>query len=193
METQTASLSHNRRLEELETCEAPEKANNHLKAQHQPSNITSRLVSEQPFHHDYIKDRLAGCAEGAKLLYNGQNDTNIRQDYSIEIDDSLPDAPVGSVWKRRMEDDAAAGTPSARRKLRQHPPKANHTGFISWKEVSLEPNTAGPKHSALDRIKSRCHKDDQARWKELGRVRAQTRRMQAQLDDLRNKVGFLEE
>ena len=60
-----------------------------MKAPHQPSDTASGLIFEQPFHHERAVDRLAGCAEGMKLLYDGPNDVNVRQDYPIEIDDAL--------------------------------------------------------------------------------------------------------
>ena len=192
VEKQTASPSHDRPLEEPETREALGEAGSYLKAQHHFSDTVSRPVSEQPFHHERIRDRLAGCAEGAWLLYHGQNDANVRQDYPIEIDDSRFNAPVGSVRKRRTKNDAAAETPSARRKLRQSPSKASHPGFINWKEVLSKPDATDSRRGMLEQVEDMCRKDDQARSKKLRRVRKEIGDMQARLDDLCSTVRDLE-
>jgi hypothetical protein len=189
VETQTASPSHDGRLEEPETCEA----GSHPKVQHQPNDTVSGPVSERPFRHERAGDRPAGCTEGAKLLHDGQNDADARQDFPNEIDDSPPDVLVMPVRKPRMEDDAAAEKLSARRKLRQSPSKARRPGFISWTQVSLRPDATDSGRGVLEQVEDMCRKDGQARSKKLRRVQKEIRSMQARLRDLLNEVGLLEE
>ena len=66
-ETQSSSPSHESRLEELETREASEQAGDHLKVQHQPSDIAPKPVSPQPSRQDRTQEPMSGSAAGVKL------------------------------------------------------------------------------------------------------------------------------
>ena len=198
-ETQSSDPSHDGRFEP-ETCKALEEAGGKLKVEHQSGDTASGPISERSSCYDCAKNRLAGCAKGAKLLHDGQNDANARQDYPIEIDDSPLHAPVRSVRKRRMEDDAAADTPPSRRKLRQNPPKASRPRLIIWKEALSEASTTGSRRSMLERVEDMCQEDDQARSKELKRVRKEIldarkeiRGLHSRLDELWSMVEYLKE
>ena len=190
--TQAASPSHRGCLEEPKTREALGDTSNHPTVDRQPSDTASGPAFEQPSHRERARDRPAGCA-GARLLRNDQNDADVRQDYPIEIDDSPPDALVSRARKRRMEDDAAAEPPSARQKLRQSPPKASRPGFISWKEVLSKPDAIDSGRGVLEQVEDMCRKDDQARSKELQRVRREIQSMRTRLDGLWDKIRYLEE
>ena len=191
-ETQAVRPSHHGRLEEPKTREAFKDASNHPTVDRQPSDTTLGSAFEQPSHRERAGDRPAGCA-GARLLRNDQNDADVRQDFPNEIDDSLPDAPARPARKRRMEDDAAAETTSARRKLRQSPSKASRPGFISWKEVLSKPDAIGSAGGMLEQVKDWSRRDDHARSRELRRVRKEIRGMQTRLDGLWDKIRYLEE
>jgi len=132
-------------------------------------------------------------AKGASLLHDGQDDANVRQDYPIEIDESLPGALVEQVRKRRMEDQSAAEEPSVRRKLCQNPPKMDQLGLVRWAGVLSRSDVTDFEHGPFDRVKVLWRKDDQARLKELKHVRKEIQSMRTRLDDLWNKVTFFKE
>ena len=129
-DVQSGDPSHDGRLEEPETRETSGEAEDRLKVEHQPGDVTSGLVSEPPSRHDRAEERLAGSAEGVKLSTTADK-ANAKQDCPIEIDDSPPEAPVRSARKRRTKDDTATESPPARQKLRQSPSKTNEPMMCS--------------------------------------------------------------
>ena len=99
-----------------------------------------------------------------------------------------------------MKNDTTAEPPPARKRLRQSPLKTSHPGFVSWKEVSSEPNATGFRGSMLEQVEEMCRKDDRARLREFKRMRKeiQSARKELQgimnrLDNLRDEVEYLRE
>ncbi|KAI4156528.1 MAG: hypothetical protein LQ340_000197 [Diploschistes diacapsis] len=175
--TQPASQFHNEHLKEPETCEVSKRANDHLKVQHQPNDAARAAVPEQPFQHRCTTNRLAGCA----------------QDYPIEIDDPLLDAPARPVRKRRMEGDAATKTTSAQQKLRRCRSKASYPWFPGLEEALAKPDTTKPVGDTIERINDWHRKDADARQRELEHVEQEIQRVHNRLRDLYDERLYLKD
>lgn len=159
------------------------------------TSLTTQHVQQSPNSHSSTAVPRTDLQDVHKVkrLHDGQNDADMKQDYPIEIDDPLLDAPARPVRKRRMEGDAATKTTSAQQKLRRCRSKASYPWFPGLEEALAKPDTTKPVGDTIERINDWHRKDADARQRELEHVEQEIQRVHNRLRDLYDERLYLKD